>query len=287
MLMTSSDSMQRLAAGLGLLPGAIPFSPHTPLGRFALLRHLGSGGRSAVYGAYDAELDREVALKLLAVHEAPHARAEARALARLSHPNIVSNVVGECEGRPFIAMELVEGEPLRRWLDRHRRDRVAVIGVFVQLARALQAVHAAGFVHRDVKPDNVVVGDDGRVRLVDFGLVHRQGSDAGVDGTPAYMAPELFDGAAPDPRCDQFAFAVSLFEALTGERPFQARSIVALQLQMRDGALLGRVPASLRPILQRALDPRPRRRFASMAALEAALLRTIARRRARAEGGDR
>jgi serine/threonine protein kinase len=165
-----------------------------------------------------------------------------------------------------------------------------VIGVFVQLARGLQAVHEAGFVHRDVKPDNVLVDDDGRVRLVDFGLVHRQGAAANVAGTPAYMAPEVFDGASPDPRSDQFAFAVALFEALTGERPFAGRSIIDLQLRMRAGQPTRGwqvVPASLREILRRALDARPRRRFASMAALETALLRAASRCRKTARGACR
>jgi serine/threonine protein kinase len=242
----------------------------------------------SVYGAYDPELDREVALKVLPTHTRTD---EARTLARVSHPNVVSLYdAGECEGWPFIAMELVEGEPLRRWLERLDPARDAVVGVFLQLARGLHAVHVAGFVHRDVKPDNVLVGEDGRVRLVDFGLVHRQGASTAVAGTPAYMAPELFDGAPPDARSDQFAFAVALFEALTGERPFVARSVVALQIRMRAGVRSERwrsVPPPLRKILQRALDPRPRRRFSSMAALEVALLRASARPRSSAGGGSR
>jgi serine/threonine protein kinase len=285
MLTATDDSLQRLAGGLGLLPLAPPL-PGTPLGRFALLRHLGSGTAGSVYGAYDPDLDREVALKVLTGGDA---RSEARTLASLSHPNVVSLYdVGECDGRAFIAMELVEGEPLLPWL--RRRDRVDVIGLFVQLARGLQAVHEAGFVHRDVKPDNVLVDESGRVRLVDFGLVHRVGTSATVAGTPAYMAPELFDGAPPDPRSDQFAFAATLFEALTGERPFVGRSIIELQLHMRAGKPVGGwrgVPSSVRAIVARALDARPARRFASMAELEAALVRVATQRSFAAIGGSR
>ena len=285
MLTATDDSLQRLAGGLGLLPLAPPL-PGTPLGRFALLRHLGAGTMGSVYGAYDPDLDREVALKVLTGGDA---RLEARTLGRLSHPNVVSLYdAGECDGRSFIAMELVDGEPLLHWL--RGRDRVDVIGLFVQLARGLQAVHDAGFVHRDVKPDNVLVDESGRVRLVDFGLVHRVGTTAALAGTPAYMAPELFDGALPDPRTDQFAFAATLFEALTGERPFAGRSIIELHLHMCAGKPVGgwrALPSSVRPILRRALDVRPSRRFASMADLQAALVRASARRPLVAIGGSR
>jgi eukaryotic-like serine/threonine-protein kinase len=285
MLTATDDSLQRLAGGLGLLPLAPPL-PGTPLGRFALLRLLGSGTTGSVYGAYDPDLDREVALKVLTGGDA---RLEARTLARLSHPNVVSLYdVGECDGRSFIAMELVDGEPLLPWL--RRRDRIDVIGLFVQLARGLQAVHGAGFVHRDVKPDNVLVDERGRVRLVDFGLVHRVGTSAMVAGTPAYMAPELFDGAPPEARSDQFAFAATLFEALTGERPFAGRSIIELQMHMRAGKPVGgwrALPSSVRAIVRRALDARPSRRFASMAELEAALVRVATRRSSAAIGGAR
>jgi serine/threonine protein kinase len=125
---------------------------------------------------------------------------------------------------------------------------------------------------------------------VDFGLVQRQGATAVVAGTPAYMAPELFDGATPDPRSDQFAFAVSLFEAFASERPFTARSVVALQLCMRAGVSFEAwraVPGWVRPVLRRALDAKPHRRFSSMAALEAELLRDYAERFHGATGGVR
>ncbi len=287
MLTASLHSIDRFAAGLGLLPDVPALRPGTPLGRFALLRRLGTGTTGAVFGAYDPDLDREVALKVVA-HDVD-AYVEARTLARLSHPNVVSLFdAGECDGAMFLAMELVRGESLRRTIGRRRTD--AVVDAFVQLARGLHAVHQAGFVHRDVKPDNVLVGDDGRVRLVDFGLAHRQGTRAPAAGTPAYMAPELFDGALPDPRSDQFAFAVSLWEVLTGARPFEGRSILQLQQRMRAGlprAAWRTVPATLRPALRRALEPRPERRFPSMKAVEDALVRAASPRPARATGGAR
>src|SRR5690606_3456105 len=147
------------------------------VGRFVVLEPLGSGGMSIVYRAYDADLDRRVAVKTLhvLVDDAAAQRAtiarEAQALARLDHPNVLAVYeVGLHGGAPFVAMELVEGVDLGRWL-RTKRPRDDVLRVFIDCGRALQAAHEAGLYHRDFKPANVLIGDDGRVKVADFGLV--------------------------------------------------------------------------------------------------------------------
>ncbi|MBK8713216.1 MAG: serine/threonine protein kinase [Deltaproteobacteria bacterium] len=219
------------------------------LGRYSLLRCIGHGGMGVVYAAHDEELDREVAIKLLRTEIArgddQRLAQEARALARLSHPNVVAIYdVGVHDQQRFIAMELVAGLDLRRWLAAPRPLR-EVLRVFAAAGHGLAAAHAVGLVHRDFKPDNVLVGDDGRPRVLDFGLARPpERADTatpgkppvlptGIDpfattftstgmllGTPAYMAPEQYLGDPADARSDQFSFAVSLFHAVYGERPF-------------------------------------------------------------------
>ncbi|MBZ0232031.1 MAG: serine/threonine protein kinase, partial [Deltaproteobacteria bacterium] len=198
-----------------------------------------------VFAAYDPRLDRRVAIKVLLARARSeqwrtqaHARLlrEAQAMARLSHPNIVTVYeVGELGADLFIAMEYVKGATVRGWLEAEPRDWRDVIEVFLQAGRGLAAAHAAGLVHRDVKPDNILVGDDGIVRVTDFGLVGATGGSEARDGgaltgeltetgtivgTPRYMAPEQHRGAAVDARTDQFAFGVALYEALYRQRPF-------------------------------------------------------------------
>ncbi|MFN0251577.1 MAG: serine/threonine-protein kinase [Kofleriaceae bacterium] len=185
------------------------------LDRFVILHELGEGAASVVYAAYDPELDRKVALKVLrsrggAVDE--KLLREGRALAKLSHPNVVGVYeVGSANGQFFIALELVEGVTVRQWVAIERRTWRAVRDVYTAAGRGLAALHREGLVHRDVKPDNIVVAGDGRARLVDFGLV---GAGAGA-GTPKYMAPE---GSA-DARSDLFALAASLEESFGDARP--------------------------------------------------------------------
>lgn len=194
------------------------------LDRFVILHELGEGAASVVYAAYDPELDRKVALKVLrsrggAVDE--KLLREGRALAKLNHPNVVGVYeVGDAEGQLYIALELVEGVTVRQWAAIERRDWREVRDVYVAAGRGLAALHRAGLVHRDVKPDNIVVAGEGRVRLVDFGLV---GAGAGA-GTPKYMAPE---GSA-DARSDLFSFAMSFEETLGGVRvPSRVRAAIA------------------------------------------------------------
>ncbi len=284
--------------------------PELSLGRFVVLERLGQGAMGNVYAAYDRELDRRVAIKLLRRDYGAHAdeeRArvlrEARALARLADPHVVAIYdVGELRGRVFIAMELVVGPTLREHAAR-TSDWRHVVRIYRDAGAGLAAAHAHGIVHRDFKPDNAMVGADGRVRVLDFGLAHDRGeiatppddgseatlADASatgrVLGTPAYMAPEQHEGRA-DARSDQFAFCVSLWEALHGERPFRGESPLQI-LRAQVGQHIApppassRVPAWIRRVLARGLAHDPAQRWPSMAALLGALDRdpSAARRR--------
>jgi tetratricopeptide (TPR) repeat protein len=232
------------------------------VGRFAVVGVLGRGGMGVVLRARDPELGREVAVKLISPESTDRdatARIvrEAQAMARLSHPNVVTVYeVGRAGEQPFIAMELIEGETLRAWLRERPRGWREVLAMFLPLGHGLAAVHAVGIVHRDVKPENVLVGRDGRPRVSDFGLV------SGTGGTPAYMAPEQRDGAV-DARADQYAYCVSLWEALHGGRP-----------PTRDGR---GVPGWLEAAVRRGLAADPAARWPSVSAL----LEAIERRRDR------
>lgn len=296
--------------------------------RYALLEPLGRGATGVVFAAYDRDLDRRVAIKLLRARQGTgetvadaRARllAEARSLAKLADPYVVQvfdvGVYGRGEMRPrfpgiteadeqpapagvFIVMELVEGTDLREWLRTASHSSAQILDLMLACGRGLAAAHASGLVHRDFKPSNVLIGDDGRPRVVDFGLaraaatpisrgpVPPAGADAPEDpddstprevaGTPAYMAPEQHRGEPASVAADQFAFCVVCFEALRGLRPYSGDSLDTLSRAKQ----AGRVErlADFRPrwawrVLRRGLDPDPARRFASMDALLRALER--------------
>jgi tetratricopeptide (TPR) repeat protein/predicted Ser/Thr protein kinase len=273
------------------------------IGRFICLRRIGEGGMGIVSLAYDEELDRKLALKVIRqgfCEQPEHRRRfirEAQALARLSHPNVVTIYeVGEHLGRPYLAMEFVEGRDLRAWVRERRRSPREILAVFVDAGRGLAAAHAAGLVHRDFKPGNVLVGVDGRARVLDFGISRAadayEGPASGVladtergsvgdtltavgtiMGTPAYMSPEQLRGASVDGRTDQYAFAVALYEALVGERPFAGRGVVD---RFKEGFEFtcpadSPLPKRLQRAITRALAAAPEQRFPSMDALLAAL----------------
>ena len=271
------------------------------VGRYALLGPIGAGAMGVVYAARDPELDRSVAIKIL--RDGGDQRpgpgdhglllAEARAMARLSHPNVLAIYeVGEDGPRIFLAMELAR-ESLRDFLARRRdlplevrRDLEPVLAVFLGAARGLAAAHAAGLVHRDFKPANVLLGMDGHPRVTDFGLARSIQSSTAPGGSPAYMAPEQMRGERADPRADQFSFCVTLYEALFGELPFAGGSSKELGLaiaarQFRPAPPGSRVPAAVRAVLLRGLRSLPGERFDSMPQLISALerARALPRRR--------
>lgn len=277
------------------------------IGRFTILDRLGEGGMGVVFVAYDDQLNRKIAVKVLrsdwgetddGVRRTRMLR-EAQAMARLSHPNIVTvHEVGLHADEVFIAMEFVRGQSLDKWLKAQVRSWREVVDVFLAAGRGLAAAHRAEIVHRDFKPQNVLVGDEGEVKVLDFGLARTNnlvetakltpvgsgveepgGSFAAtltrtgaVLGTLAYMAPEQHEGDRASPQSDQFSFCVSLMEGLYGAHPFDCSSFGSLV----DGVTTGRVlaapantavPVWLRRVLLRGLGVDPRRRHPSMAAL--------------------
>ena len=306
----------RQAIKASLFPEQTALAPQ--IGRFVVLRELGRGGMGVVYIAYDETLDRRVALKLL--YDLPgdadgQARLlrEAQTMARLNHPNIAAVFeAGTHEGRVYVAMEFVQGQPLDVWLSEKQRPWREVVDVFVQAGRGLHAAHCAGLVHRDFKPANVMLGQDGRVRVLDFGLARgtraltpdttlgplatmsvtlpimplggpltREGT---IVGTPAYMPPEQFCGQPIDPRADQYALCVSMYEGLYGRLPFHGESLTELWAAVLDGPPKApprgpRVPGWLHRLVLRGLDPDQARRFTSVATLISAIERPRRRMR--------
>jgi len=287
------------------------------IGRFVIRERLGAGGMGVVYSAYDPELDRNVALKLVrpGAHEDGPARllAEARAMARLSHPGVVPIYDVTSDGAEVVlAMELVDGEDARRWLARLRPSWKTAIAVLLPAGRGLAAAHAAGIVHRDVKPSNVLIGRDGRARITDFGLARASSVEDATDqphqvaesrptvpppvtrtgqlvGTPAYMAPEQRRGRSATARSDQFSFSVLLYEAVYGERPFAtsdgeaalaaSRPVDATAWRLRSAPAGSAVPAWLRRILLRGLAFEPAERWPSLAVMLHCIEDTPRRRR--------
>ncbi len=296
------------------------------LGRYRLREPVGSGGMGTVWRAQDTKLGREVAIKLL--HEGALSRpvrarrqlfAEAALMARLTHPNVVRVYdVGEHEGELFIAMEFVRGRTLRSWQQQRERSWREIVEVYVAAGAGLAAAHQAGLVHGDFKPDNVLIGDDGRVLVTDFAVTRHvleaqlelELSDTFADtppdelgsgsrtilraeathasarlplvmGTPAYMAPEQFDGKLGDAKADQFAFCVAMWEALAGERPFRGRSWSQLRQAIDAGphAERRKGPRSLWAILERGLAIPAAQRWPSFEVLLARLRWLQGRRR--------
>lgn len=287
--------------------------PGSQIGRYVVMRELGAGAMGVVVQAYDPELDRTVAVKRLRPDgrtDAEEARRrlqrEAQAMAKLQHPNVIAvHDVGMAHGELFVAMELVDGDTLRAWI-RQRPPWPAVVDVFLQAGRGLAAAHRAGLVHRDFKPANVLIAKSGRVRVLDFGLVsHVQAgamsvppadvseeSTPGDDdltrggtilGTPGYMAPEQHLGRPADARSDIYAYCVSLFEGLYGDRPFSGHTLGALGRAKQAMQLIPiperDVPPRIREVALKGLAVDPSERWPSMDALLEALERAAAPRR--------
>ncbi|MGH1347757.1 MAG: protein kinase domain-containing protein [Nannocystales bacterium] len=309
------DSVDAARALANVSAGLFGTTEERPqFGRFTLLEQVGAGAMGTVYSAFDPELDRKVAIKVLrgGLDESQQRararmRREARALAKLTHPNVATVYeVGQVAERVFIAMEFVDGRPLDVWME-DRPPWREVVSVFRDAGSGLAAAHDAGIVHRDFKPGNVMLGDDGRVVVLDFGLaapdvitpteetegdsmdspIERLTATRAVVGTPAYMAPEQHRGESASANSDQFAFCVSLFEALYGTRPFAGNTRASVLSAIEGGEIVTQVPTGsgsaprLRRVLARGLSARPEDRYPSMEALLAELdLRRVARRRA-------
>jgi predicted Ser/Thr protein kinase len=307
-----------------------PSQPQTPvapgdhpatIGRYHVRGELGQGAMGVVYAADDPDLERRVAVKVLRAGGSAAARArllrEARAMARLSHPGVVTvHEVGTAGGVDYVAMELIDGTTLAEWLRTGNPTEAEVLDAFDAAGRGLAAAHAAGLVHRDFKPHNVLRSKRGRVVVTDFGLARvaledpdpaeppiavgsgttpRRSAElsrsalsgsstltatGALLGTPAYMAPEQHDGAAVGPAADQFAYCVAVWEAFARERPFAGATLADVRAQIERGPqpeTEARIPRRLRKPLRRGLAIDPDARFPTMEALLHALRRRPAR----------
>jgi tetratricopeptide (TPR) repeat protein/predicted Ser/Thr protein kinase len=300
-------------------PGALPsheLPPGTRIDRYLVLRRLGGGGMGVVYMAYDEQLDRRIALKLL-VNDARDEHAslggqrllrEAQAMAKLSHPNVVAVFdVGAFGDQVFLALEYVDGATLRAWRDAKKRASREIVATYAEAGRGLEAAHAEGILHRDFKPENVVVDALGRARVLDFGLARIDVTGAPIDeiglattkvsdgrsgdsppltlvgallGTPGYMSPEQIRGERAEARSDQFAFCVSLYEALYGERPYAGETLrdihdAIVAARVRPSPKGSHVPRHVRSALLRGLRAKPDDRFPTMRELLRALTHDV------------
>ncbi len=293
-------------------PGIDTVAPGSTVGRYVVHHRLAAGGMGVIYTAYDPQLDREVALKLLrgtrtqsGLDSGGQARLlrEAQAMAQLSHPNVLPVYdVGTHANSVFVAMELVKGHTLDKWVTAKPRGWQEILDLFVQAGRGLVAAHDAGLIHRDFKPSNVLIGADDRPRVADFGIarsvravdrpVKPPTTDSGrvvslstpltqagaLMGSPGYMAPEQYAGGATSAATDQFSYCVALYEAFYGERPFKGGTIA----ELAHAATIGRVPPApkgsavppwIHRVIEQGLAPDPAQRHPSMAALLIALSR--------------
>jgi eukaryotic-like serine/threonine-protein kinase len=265
-------------------PDSFGPSPGDEVGRYRVLRRLGQGGMGAVYEAHDPTLDRSVALKFLppGLDDGTRLLEEARAASALDHPCIgtVYEVGEDAAGRSFIAMASYSQGTLRERIRGGPLPVEDAVRIAVQVADALDAAHSRGILHRDVKPENLLFDDTGRVKVVDFGIARALGGgerSGTMGGTAAYMSPEQVEGGPMDGRSDLWSLGVVLFEMLTGERPFQGGDRASLLVAIREGR--ARDPRDLRPeldpalaaVVSRALAHDPRERFPTGKALAEAL----------------
>ncbi len=275
-------------------PGGGPPLAEVEIGRYRIEQVLGAGGMGTVYAAFDPELERRVALKVLSGDRRGDSVGrerllrEARAMARLNHPNVITVFeVGSAGGHDYVAMEMVDGSNLADWLRHERPSPREIVAAFVQAGAGIVAAHAIGLIHRDFKPHNVLRWRDGSVEVSDFGLAREAGAQppeeqpparntptplagltmtGAIVGTPAYMAPEQWEGGSVGEAADQFAFCVALWEALAGERPFRGEAQEIHAAMLRGPAELDdtRIPRALRDLLRRGLDPDPAKRWPAM-----------------------
>ncbi len=242
------------------------------IGRFRVLERVGSGGAGVVYSAWDPKLERRVAVKVLrGDHDPREVEREAKLLAKLNHPNVVAVYdVGECEERSFLAMEFVDGTTLQEHIEQHG-TWTQRLSVLVQAAAGLKAAHEVGVVHGDIKPSNLLVGSDGRLRVTDFGTAHA-GEDRLLGATPAYMAPEQARGEAATVASDQFSLCATAFEVFHGTRPFPGESAEDVRTALAAGRRVepsgpSALPRWLKESLDRGLSQEPADRFPSLGEL--------------------
>src|SRR5262245_31981898 len=281
--------------------GSVSLSPGTQVGEYSVLGLIGAGGMGDVYRARDARLGRDIAIKLLPpwLLDDPAARArfdrEARAVAALNHPNVVTiHEVGEYDDHPFIAFELVAGETLRERINHGPLSVNDALTIALAIAEGLRHAHERGIVHRDLKPQNIMVRPDGQVKILDFGLgkfvnpvplaedvttnFPTGATESGkILGTLGYTAPEHLQGHPVDARSDQFAFGAIVYEMLTGRRafakdtPFQTLSAIVEDEPTPLSTLAPRVPVTVAAIVNRCLKKNPDHRFATSGELVLAL----------------
>jgi serine/threonine protein kinase len=286
------------------------------VGQYALVKQLGEGGQGTVWAAYDEKLDRRVAVKLLQPElnqERAEARLlkEARALAKISHPNVVQvHEADEHEGGVYVVMEFIKGRTVDVWILEDDPSWETILDVYQQVAKGLTAAHEAGLVHRDVKPQNILVNEDGDAKLVDFGLVKRdpkktQTSEATssmeqrlrqstasnlteqgtVLGTPFFLAPEQLRKGEATAQSDQFSFSVAIFYGLFRQLPFEGNTPIERTVAIAEGKLrepedFRGVPKAVYHVITKGLRPEPGNRYEGMRAMVDAL------KRARSGGGS-
>lgn len=301
----AGDALAETMAAAGTAAAAARDAVQHRIDRFVILRQLGRGGMGVVYAAYDEKLDRKVAVKLLHQGEAQSADQrrrvlrEAQAMAQISHPNVIhAYEVGEVDDQVFLAMEYVEGTTLAVWQRQAGRPWDDTLRMYLTAGQGLLAAHRVGLVHRDFKPENVLVDPESRPLVADFGLAHVAGREekqtaseapetgrllespltmaGSIVGTPAYMSPEQYRGEPADSRSDQFSFCAALYEALYKQLPFSGQDLAELS----NSVLMGKIrpapsgmsiPLAVEEALRRGLALDPARRFPSMAELLSAL----------------
>lgn len=283
-------------------------APGTVVDRYEIVEFLGAGAMGVVYRGRDRRLGRDVAVKLLKIGAPGTSQCgtlcsmlvrEAQTLARISHPNVVGiHDVGDFRGCVYVAMEFIAGEPLGVWGARPTRSWQEKLGATLAAGAGLAAAHEARIIHRDFKPDNVLVAADGSVKVTDFGVARAPADmdapgDVGcgcvasgpgnsaldpdaIVGTPKYMAPEVLSGTPSDVRSDQYAFAASAWEVLYGAGPFAGETVHQLFWARSNDALAWpdpshEIPRRLAEVLARALRAEPSRRYTSVASLLEAL----------------